>query len=275
MYKIIRKQELAPKIKLFEIYAPRVAAKAKPGQFVILIIDEKGERFPLTIAGVNIPEGTIRLVFNEVGRSTKQLGNLEEGHDILHLAGPLGNPSEIANFGKVLCVGGGVMSAPLYFVASALSKAGNELITVIGARTKDLLIFEREMKAISQEFHITTDDGSKGHKGLDFLQDILSREKVNRAIVMGPVVMMKTVSQITKPYGIKTIATLTPIMVDGTGMCGCCRVEVGGRTRFTCFHGPEFDAHEVNWDLLISRQRIYLPEERISSLLYERLGARS
>ena len=271
MYKIVAKQELAPKIKLFEIYAPDIAAKAKPGQFVILRIDEKGERFPLTIANANLSKGTITLVFNEVGKSTKKLASLTEGGGILDLVGPLGNPSEIKNFGSILCVGGGVMIAPLYFVASALHKAGNELITVIGARTKDLLISEDEMKAISREFYITTDDGSKGYKRLDFLKEILSKGEIKRVVTMGPVVTMKTVSEITKPYGIKTIVTLTPIMVDGTGMCGCCRVSIEGETKFTCVDGPEFDGHQVDWDLLISRQRIYLPEERMSSLLYERL----
>lgn len=268
MYDIVAKKELAPKIKLFDIYAPRVAVKAKPGQFVILRIDEKGERFPLTIANVDPSKGTIRVVFNEVGKSTKQLGNLRAGDDILNLVGPLGNPSEIENYGRVLCVGGGVMIAPLYFVASALHGAGNELITVIGARMKSLLIFEDEMKSISHEFYVATDDGSAGYKGLDFLEEVLGQGSINRVVAMGPVVMMKTVSEIAKPYRIKTIVTLTPIMVDGTGMCGCCRVSVGGVTKFTCVEGPEFDGHEVDWDLLISRQRIYLPEERMSALLH-------
>lgn len=274
MYKIVVKQELAPKIKLFEIYAPGVAAKAKPGQFVILHINEKGERFPLTIANTDTSRGTIRLVFNEVGKSTKQMGDLEEGDDILDLAGPLGNPSEIKNYGNALCVGGGVMIGPLYFVISALYKAGNKLITVIGARSKDLLIFEDEMKAVSHKFFITTDDGSKGYEKLDFLKELLNQENINRVVAMGPVAMLKTVSEITKPYGIKTVVTLTPIMVDGTGMCGCCRVSVGGATKFTCVDGPEFDGHEVDWSLLIARQRIYLPEERMSSLFYERFGIR-
>ncbi|MBC8525474.1 MAG: sulfide/dihydroorotate dehydrogenase-like FAD/NAD-binding protein [Candidatus Cloacimonetes bacterium] len=272
MNKIVAKQELATKIKLVEIYAPESVEEAKPGQFVILHIDEKGERFPLTIVDANISKGTISLVFNEVGKSTKQLGILEEGDDILNLAGPLGNPSEIENFGRVLCIGGGVMIAPLWFVASALRKAGNEIIGVIGARNKDLLIFEDEMKAISDEFYITTDDGSKGYTGLDFLNKILSQKNINRVVTMGSVVTMKAVSEMTKSYGIKTMVTLTPIMVDGTGMCGCCRVSVGGEIKYACIDGPEFDGHAVDWNLLVSRKRIYLPEERISSLLNERLG---
>jgi sulfide dehydrogenase (flavoprotein) subunit SudB (EC 1.8.1.-) len=272
MNKILLKKELAPKIKLFDIYTPEIAAKAKPGNFVILRIDERGERFPLTIAGTDTSKGTIRLVFNEVGKSTKKLGCFSEGDEILDLVGPLGNPSEIDNFGNVLCVGGGVLIAPLYFVASALREAGNKIITVIGARTKDLLIFEEELKSISHEFYISTDDGSKGYKGLDFVKEILDQKNINRAVAIGPVAMLKAICEITKPHDIKTMVTLTPIMVDGTGMCGCCRVSVGGRTRFTCVDGPEFDGHEVDWELLTSRMRTYSTEERISSLFYERLG---
>ena len=269
MYRIIDKQEIAPKIKLFEVEALRVAAKTKPGQFVILRLDEKGERFPLTIAGADKSKGTVRFAFHEVGKSTKKLGTLNEGDGILDLIGPLGNPSELQNFGRVMCIGGGVMIAPLHFIASALREVGNELITVIGARNKDLLVFEDEMKALSPKFYVTTDDGSKGYKGFDFLEEILRTEKIDRVIAMGPVIMMKTVSEMTKPYGINTTVTLTPIMVDGTGMCGCCRVSVGGVTKFTCVDGPEFDGHQVDWALLVSRQRIYLPEERVSSLSYE------
>ncbi len=272
MYKIIVKRELAPKIKLLEVEAPEVAAKSNPGQFVILNLHEKGERFPITIAGVGTSDGTIRLVFNEVGKSTRQLGTLNEGEDILNLAGPLGKPTEIEKFGNVLCVGGGVMIGPLHFVALALKKAGNRLITVIGARVESLLIFEDDMKAISDEFYVATDDGSKGYEGLDFLKEILDRGEINRVVTMGSVATMRAVSELTKPYGIKTTATLTPIMVDGTGMCGCCRVSVEGSTRFACVDGPEFDADEIDWDLLISRQRTYLPEERISSLMSERLS---
>jgi len=272
MYKIVAKKELAPKIKLFEISAPEIANKANPGQFVILRITEEGERIPLTIANYEVAKGTITVVFNEVGKTTKQLGQLNVGDYILNIAGPLGNPSEIRKFGRVLCVGGGVMIAPLYLQALALRKAGNELVTVIGARIKELIIFEKEMREISNKFYVATDDGSYGYKGIDFLKDLLSKEKIDRAIVMGPVVMMKTVSEITKPFGIKTIVTLTPIMVDGMGMCGVCRVSVGGKTQFACVDGPEFDGHLVDFDLLIQRQRIFLPEERLSSLIYEKLG---
>lgn len=272
MYKIVTKRELAPKIDLFEVYAPEIAAKAGPGQFVILTIQEKGERIPLTIAGYDREKGTITIVFNEVGKTTMQLGAFKKGDSIPNIAGPLGNPSEIQNFGRVLCVGGGVMTAPLYLVAKALREAGNEVVAVVGARIKDLLIFEEEMKKIAKEFYVTTDDGSKGYKGLDFLKDLLGREKFNRVVVMGPVVMMKTVAEITKPFSIKTVVTLTPIMVDGMGMCGACRVTVKGETKFGCVDGPEFDGHMVDFDELIKRQRVYLPEERLASVFYEKLG---
>jgi len=271
-YRILAKQELAPKIKLFEVYAPEIAAKAKPGQFLILMAEEKGERIPLTIAGYNAAKGTVTFVFNEVGKTTKRLACLNKGDTIPNMAGPLGNPSEIRKFGRVLCVGGGVMIAPMYLQVQALRAAGNEVVTVIGARIKDLLIFEKEMKKASHEFYVTTDDGSKGFKGLDFLKGLLETKKFDRAVVMGPVIMMKTVSEITQPFGIPTVVTLTPIMVDGMGMCGVCRVTVGGETKFSCIDGPEFDGHKVDFELLIRRQRMYLPEERLSSILWERLG---
>jgi len=272
MYKIVTRSELAPKIKQFEVAAPDIAVKANPGQFVIVRIDEMGERIPITLVDSNVKKGTITLVFNEVGRTTKQLGMFNQDDTIPNIAGPLGNPSEIQKFGTVLCIGGGVMIAPLRFQVSALRKAGNKLITVIGARIKDLLIFEEEMKDLSHEFYVATDDGSKGYKGLDFLKDLLTKEKIDRVIAMGPVVMLKTVSEMTKPLGVKTIVTLTPIMVDGMGMCGACRVSVAGETRFACVDGPEFDGHQVDFDQLIKRQRMYLPEERLSALFYERLG---
>jgi ferredoxin--NADP+ reductase len=272
MYKIMTKKELAPKIKLFEVYAPEIARKAKPGQFIILMISEKGERIPLTIAGYSAEKGAITFVFNEVGKTTKQLGTLKEGDFIPHLAGPLGNPSEIKNFGKILCVAGGVMIAPMYLQVQALRSVGNDITTIIGARKKDLLIFESEMKKISDDFYIATDDGSKGYKGLDFLGKLLETEKFNRCIAMGPVVMMKTVSEMTKPFNIPTIVTLTPIMMDAMGMCGVCRVTVDGKTRFACVDGPEFDGHKVDFDELVRRQRMFLPEERFSSLLWEKQG---
>jgi ferredoxin--NADP+ reductase len=272
MYKVLTNKELAPKIKLFEVEAPEIAQKAKPGQFIIVVIDEKGERIPLNIAEYDAKKGTITFAFNEVGKTTKQLGLLKEGSSIWNITGPLGNPSEIKNFGKVLCVGGGVMIAPMLLQAKALREAGNTITTVIGARTKELLFFEKEVKALSNKFYVATDDGSKGHKGLDFLKEMLKKEKFDRCIAMGPVVMMQGVSEMTKPFGIPTIVTLTPIMVDGMGMCGVCRVTVGGKMRFGCVDGPEFDGHQVDFDELIKRQRMFLPEERLSSLLWELQG---
>jgi ferredoxin--NADP+ reductase len=272
VFKIITNKELAPKIRLFEVYAPEIAEKVKPGQFIILITGVKGERIPLTIAGYDKKRGTIKFVFNEVGKTTKQLGLLNEGECIENITGPLGNPSEIREFGKVLCVAGGVMIAPMLLQVQALRDAGNAVTTVIGARIKDLLFFEEEMKALSDKAYVATDDGSKGYKGLGFLKEILGKEKFDRCIVMGPVVMMKSVSEITKPFGIATVVTLTPIMVDGMGMCGVCRVTVGGKMKFGCVDGPEFDGHSVDFDELIKRQRLFLPEERLSSLLWEKFG---
>ncbi len=271
MYKIVVKENLAPKIQLFELEAPLIAAKAKPGQFVIIRIDEKGERFPLTIAGTDTDKGTVKVVFNEVGKSTIQLGQLNQGDNILNLVGPLGKESEIENYGTVLCFGGGVLIPSLWYLASVLKEAGNKIIGVAGARTQDLLIYKTELEEVSDEFHVTTDDGSEGNKGIEFLKDILDREKVDRVWVMSTAeVTMKAVSELTQPHDIKTIVSLAPIMVDGTGMCGCCRVTIGEGTEFACVDGPEFDGHQVDWDELMSRKRNYLPEERISSMLYER-----
>lgn len=275
MYKIVTKKELAPKIQLFEVYAPEVAEKTKPGQFIILIINEKGERIPLTIAGYDGEKGTITFVFNEVGKTTKQLGLLKKGDYIRNITGPLGNPSEIKKFGKVLCVAGGVMTAPMLLQVKALREAGSTITAVVGARIKELLFFEEEMKALSEKIYVATDDGSKGYKGLGFLKGILEKEKFDRCVAMGPVVMMKNVCEITKPFAVPTIVTLTPIMVDGMGMCGVCRVTVGGETKFACVDGPEFDGHAVDFDQLINRQRLFLPEERLSSLLWEMFGGGS
>jgi len=269
--KIIAKRELAPKIKLFKIHAPEMAAKAQPGQFIIIVLGEKGERIPLTIADYDANEGSVTFVFNEVGKTTMQLGCLAEGNTIPNILGPLGKPSEIRNFGNVLCVGVGVMTAPVFLQAKALREAGNRVTAVVGARIKDLLIFEKELRDASDEFYVATDDGSKGVKGLDFLKDLLKTRRFERAVVMGPVVTMKAVSEITRPYSVPTVVTLTPIMVDGMGMCGVCRVAVGGETKFACIDGPEFDGHKVDFEELVKRQRMFLPEERLSSLLWEKM----
>ena len=272
MYKIVAKKELAPKIKMFEVQAPEMAEKTHPGQFIILIANEKGERIPLTIAGYDQKKGTITFVFNEVGKTTKELGCLKEGNCIENITGPLGNPSEIKNFGKVLCVAGGVMIAPMLLQVRALREVGNSVTTVLGARIKELIFFEEEMRSVSDKVYVATDDGSKGYKGLDFLKEILTKEKFDRCVAWGPVVMMKSVSEITKLFGIPTIVTLMPIMVDGMGMCGVCRVTVGGKMKFGCVDGPEFNGHLVDFDELVTRQRMFLPEERLSSLLWEMRG---
>ncbi len=263
------KRELAPKIKLFEVEAPEIAAKANPGQFIIVIHGIKGERIPLTISGINVSRGTISFAFHEVGKTTKELAQMREGESIDNITGPLGNPSEIKKFGRVLCVGGSVMIAPLLLQSKAMREAGNSVTTVLGARSKEFLMMEKEGKTLSDEFYVATDDGSEGYKGLDFLSDLLKREKFDRCVAMGPVVMMKAVSEITKPFGVPTIVTLTPIMIDGMGMCGVCRVTVGGKMLFGCVDGPEFDGHQVDFEGLVKRQRMMLPEERLTSELWE------
>jgi ferredoxin--NADP+ reductase len=268
-YKIVAVKELAPKEKMFEVEAPDIAAKAQPGQFVIVIIDEKGERVPLTICGYDRTKGTVSFAFHEVGKTTKELGVLCEGDCLENVTGPLGNASEIKNYGKVLCVGGSIMIAPLLLQVKAMKEAGNSVTTVLGARIKDVLMLEDEAKAMSDKLYVATDDGSKGYQGLDFLKEVLKTEKFDRCVVMGPVVMMKNVSEITKPFGIPTIVTVTPLMVDGMGMCGVCRVTVGGKLQFGCIDGPEFDGHQVDFDELVKRQRMFLPEERLSSVLWE------
>jgi ferredoxin--NADP+ reductase len=273
MYEILSKRELAPKIKLFEVNAPEIAEKARPGQFVMLMIGEKGERIPLNIAGFDTKKGTLSFAFNEVGKTTKQLGCLKIGDCMQSITGPLGNPSEIRRFGSVLCVAGGVMVAPMLLLAQALGEAGNELTTVVGARIKDLLFFEEEMKRLSVKSYVATDDGSKGCKGFDFLDDVLEKEKFDRCVAWGPVVMMKKVSEITRPYDLPTVVSLSPIMMDGMGMCGVCRVSVNGKMKFGCFDGPEFDGHAVDFDELVNRQRMFLPEERLSSLVWEMQGS--
>jgi ferredoxin--NADP+ reductase len=272
MYKIVTKQELVSKIKLFEVEAPDIAAKAQAGQFLIVIHGKTGERVPLTICGFDRTKGTVSFAFHEVGKSTKSLGCLNEGDCIDNVTGPLGNPSEVKNFGKVLCVGGSVMIAPLLLQVKAMKKAGNKVTTILGARTKEFIMMEKEAQALSDKVHVATDDGTMGYQGLDFLKELLKKEKFDRCVVMGPVILMKDVSEITKPYGIPTIVTSTPIMIDGMGMCGVCRVTVDGKMKFGCVDGPEFDGHKVDFDGLILRQRMMLPEERLSSVLWEMSG---
>jgi ferredoxin--NADP+ reductase len=264
VYQIVSKRILAPAIKLLEVAAPAVAAKAEAGQFIILRINEKGERIPLTIADFDRTKGTVTIIFQEVGSSTKELGLLEEGGALLDFVGPLGLPSEIEYLGRVVCVGGGVGIAPILPIARALKNAGNEVISIIGARSKDMLILEEEMREASSKLMISTDDGSYGTKG--FVTDVLKNliaEKDQIACVwgIGPMVMMRAVSETTRPFAIKTIVSLNPIMVDGTGMCGACRVSVGNQTKFACVDGPEFDGHLVDWQLAMRRAAMFKEEE--------------
>jgi len=272
MYKIVTKKELAPNIYMIEVAAADVAAKSNPGQFVIIRLDEKGERVPLTIASVDLAKGTVATAFHAVGRTTKKLAKMNAGDSITDLSGPLGNPAEVANFGKVLLVGGGVWCAPLHYVAQALRKNGNKLVVVAAGRTENDMVYENKLKAISDEFHVATDDGSKGHEGLDFLADVLKAQKFDHAVAMGQVSLLKKVVDLTRPYGLKTMVTLASLMVDGTGMCGACRVTVAGETKFACMDGPEFEGHEVDFEELVKRQRAYLPEERIASMIHDKLG---
>jgi len=267
MFRIVSRETLATKIHLFKIEAPAIARKALAGQFVVVRIDEKGERIPLTLADWDDKEGSVTLVFMEVGATTFRLALLKAGDFIADFVGPLGVPSDIENFGTVVCVAGGVGAAPIAPITKALKDKGNKIISILGARSKDLLFWEDELRSVSDRLIVTTDDGTYGRKGVvtEPLKELLeSGEKVDRVIAIGPTVMMKFCALTTQPFGVKTIVSLNPIMVDGTGMCGCCRVSVGGSTRFACVDGPEFDGHQVDWDLLSARQRIYLDEEKRS-----------
>ncbi|KPJ60293.1 MAG: ferredoxin-NADP reductase [Planctomycetes bacterium DG_23] len=264
MNEIIKKEEIASGIFRLEVKSPVIAEKRRPGQFVVLRISETGERIPLTIVDSDSRAGSISLIFQAVGKTTQALALLEEGDAILDLAGPLGKPTKLAHFGRVVAVGGGLGLAPLYPIAKALKEQGNSIVSIIGARTQELLVLVDEMRAISDELHIATDDGSLGHHGFvtEVLAELLkNNEKFDLAVAIGPAPMMKAASQITKPYDLRTIVSLNSIMVDGTGMCGGCRVEVAGETKFTCVDGPEFDGHQVNFDLLIQRLNLYRNQE--------------
>ena len=275
MYKILTKKELSQGVQLFEIEAPLIAKKAQPGQFVIVRIDEDGERIPLTIADFNRDKGIITIIFQEVGGSTKQLGDLNEGDSILDFVGPLGKATHIEKMGNVVCIGGGIGVAPVYPIARGMKQAGNHVISIMGARNESILILEEEMNAVSDKVYITTDDGSKGHKGFvtDQLKMLIdSGLEISLVIAIGPVVMMRSVAETTRPYGIKTIVSLNPIMVDGTGMCGGCRVQVGNESKFACVDGPEFDAHQVDFNGLMSRQRMYKTQEAAHECQCEKQG---
>jgi len=277
LFQIVWKRTLAQgTVVHMKVKAPLIARKARPGQFVILRVNEAGERIPLTMASTNAEEGTIDLIFQVVGKTTALLSTLGEGDQIMDLVGPLGRPTHIERVGTVACVGGGTGIAVLYPITKALKEEGNTVLSIIGARTKDLLILEEEMRRVSDELFVTTDDGTYGERG--FVTDVLRRlldEKrgVGLVVGIGPVPMMKFLSKLTKEYGVKTIVSLNSIMVDGTGMCGACRVTVGGSTKFTCVDGPEFDGHKVDFDELQKRLLAYSEEERIAMERFKRCSS--
>jgi len=272
MFRIISKNELAKDVVKIIVEAPVIAKKAKAGQFVVVIIDEAGERMPLTLADWDANKGTISLIFQKVGFTTKKLDTLNAGDQLEHLLGPLGHPSEVSKLGTVVCIGGGVGIAEVYPVSRAFKEAGNRIIGIIGSRCKDLLILEKEMKEVCDELFVTTDDGSYSRKG--FVTDVLKElfevmEKSTHTkfpdlvYCIGPLPMMKAVSDLTKGYQIKTIVSLNPIMVDATGMCGSCRCTVSGKTVFGCVDGPDFDAHQVDFDELAKRLTLFKKQEDI------------
>jgi ferredoxin--NADP+ reductase len=277
MFKILRKQELSESITLFDIDAKDIAQKAEPGHFLLLKVHEQGERIPLTIADFDREKGTITTVFQKVGKTTHHLGTLNEGDFLLDVIGPLGLSSHIENFGKVVCVGGGVGIAPVYPITRALKEAGNKVFSIIGARSKDLLFWEEKMRNVSDELIVTTDDGSYGRKALVTvpLEELLKNGDIDLVVAIGPAIMMKFVCKTTEKYNTKTVVSLNSVMIDGTGMCGGCRVDVGGETKFCCVDGPEFDGHKVNFDLLMERQRMYIEEEKLAMERYkEKTGAK-
>ncbi len=271
MFKILsKKYNEEAKICFFEVEAPDIARKAKPGQFVIIRVDDHGERIPLTISDKDPEKGTLRIIFQVVGKTTAHMATLNEGDSLADVIGPLGRPTDIEKVGTVVCVGGGTGIAVLYPITKGFKEAGNKIISIIGARSKNILILEDEMRAVSDELFITTDDGSYGRKGFvsDVLKELLDERKdIKMVIAVGPVIMMKVICDITKKYGVKTLVSLNPIMVDGTGMCGACRVTVGGKVKFACVDGPEFDGHQVDFDELMKRLSMYREYEQIA---YER-----
>ena len=265
MFQIVEARRLAPSVNQFKIAAPEIARKRRPGQFVALRINEEGERLPLTIADADPVAGTITLIFQEVGKSTAQLGKFKAGDRLSDLVGPLGIPTHVEKFGTVVCIGGGIGIAPVYPIAKAMREAGNTVLSIIGARTKDLLILEEEMRRVSTFLKVSTDDGTYGYHGFvsDILQDLIDQgTAIDLTVAIGPVPMMRVICNVTRNRNIKTVVSLNPIMVDASGMCGACRVTVGGKTRFVCVDGPEFDGHQVDFAELVKRQRAYLEQEK-------------
>lgn len=272
MHRIIKKEELAPKIKLFVVEAPEIAAHARPGHFFVLRMHEHGERIPLTIADSDPGAGTITMVFQEVGKSTYELGTLEEGDSILDIVGPLGTPRDIRRLDTVVCVAGGVGVAPIYPEAKAFHELGTRVISLVGAQTKDMLIFKDRMEAVSDEVHYSTDDGSFGYHGFvtGLLRDLLAGGlRPDEVVAVGPLPMMRATCKVTAEFGVKTIVSLNAIMVDGTGMCGSCRVTVDGKTMFSCVEGPAFDGHKVDFEELMARQMRFLAEEKLAMERYK------
>jgi len=258
-------RKLAPEINLLKLNVPLITQRAKAGQFVVLRINEEGERIPMSITDLDSKTGILTIIFQEVGKTTAHLATLKKGDILADVVGPLGVPTHMENFGTCVCVGGGIGIAPIHFVAKTLKQAGNKVISIIGARSKNLLILEEEMKNLSDQLLISTDDGSYGHHGFvtDLLTKLLSeKDKVDFVMAIGPVIMMRVICGVTAPRGIKTVVSLNPIMVDATGMCGACRVTVGGKTKFACVDGPDFDGHQVDFDELLKRQAMYLKEEK-------------
>ena len=265
MVEILVIEDLTPVTKMYEIRAPDVARRAQAGQFVIIRTHERGERIPLTIADYDRDGGTITLVVQEVGKTTEEMATMHIGDSLASLTGPLGIASEIEEYGTVVCIGGGFAIAPIYPIARALKRAGNLVLSIIGVRNQELLFWEDRMRTISNELTICTDDGSYGRKGLVTapLREILEAgQRVDRIWTIGPAVMMKFCCLTSQPFGVPTTVNLNSIMVDGTGMCGACRAEVGGKTLFACVDGPEFEGHQVDWERMMARQSIYLEEER-------------
>lgn len=263
MHTIRSNEKISPNVGKMIVEAPYVAAHRRAGQFIMLRIDEYGERIPLTIADSNPAEGTITLYYQVVGKTTEHLSQLSQGESLKDIAGPLGHPTEIKNYGTAVCVGGGIGIAPIYPIARALVDAGNRVIIIIGARNRELLILEEELRPVGEKLIVCTDDGSHGRKAFvtEALKEIIDAEKPSLVVAVGPVPMMRAVSEMTRPHAIKTLVSLNSIMVDGTGMCGGCRVTVKGEKRFTCVDGPEFDGHEVNFEELMARLATYRSEE--------------
>jgi len=267
MFRIAEKTALAATITRYVIEAPFIARKRRAGNFIMLRIDEHGERIPITIADSDPARGTITIIVQAVGKTTRQLAALNAGDSIRDVVGPLGNPTPIETFGRVVCIGGGVGTAELYPIARALHGAGNEVVTIIGGRTRDLVILEEEMRSCSERVIVTTDDGSYARKGIvtDPLRELLEEPSQPKAVyAIGPLPMMKAVAAVTRPFGVHTLVSLNTVMVDGTGMCGGCRVTVGGQMKFACVDGPEFDGHQVDFDELMMRNRTYADMEKIS-----------